>query len=150
MHCMIHREGLVPRELSPELGDKDDVVTKVINFIKTRPSKSRVFQELCAEMNAEHGNLLFYCSSRWLSLEKSFERVYELVNELQAFFLQQNSNNLADCQAENKFLLKLAYLCDIFAKLNKLNISMQGPDKNMLDVADKIAGFIKCLCGRKM
>ena len=65
-------------------------------------------------------------------------------------FLQQNSNNLADCLAENKFLLKLAYLCDIFAKLNKLNISMQGPDKNMLDVSDKIAAFIKCLCGRKM
>ena len=80
---------------------------------------------------------------------KTFERVYELVDELQAF-LQQNSNNLADCLAENNFLLKLAYLCHIFAKLNKLNISMQGPDKNMLDVSDKIAAFIKCLCGRKM
>ena len=86
MHRMIHRERLVLRELSPELGDKDDVVTKVINFIKTQPSKSRVFQELCAEMNAEHGSLLFYCSSRWLSLGKSFKQVYELVNELQAFF----------------------------------------------------------------
>ena len=83
---MIHREALVVRELGPELGDKDDVVTKVMNFIKTRPSKSRVFQELCAEMNAEHGNLLLYCSSRWLSLGKSFEQVYKLVNELQAFF----------------------------------------------------------------
>jgi len=26
---------------------------------------------------------------------------------------------------------KFAYLCDIFAELNKLNISLQGPDKNM-------------------
>ena len=83
---MIHSEALVARELGPELGDKDDVVTKVMNFIKTRPSKSRVFQNLCAEMNAEHGSLLFYCSSRWLSLEKCFEQVYKLVNELQAFF----------------------------------------------------------------
>ena len=57
-------------------------------------------------------------------------------------FFQQNSNNLADCLAENKILLKLAY-CDIFAKLNKLNISMQGPDKNMLDVSDKFSAFIK-------
>ena len=95
-------------------------------------------------MNAEHRNLLFYCSTRWLSFGKSFERVYELVDNLQAF-LQQEDNNLADCLAENKFLLKLAYLCDIFTKLNKLNISIQGPDKNMLDVSDKIAAFIKKL-----
>ena len=47
MHCMIHREMLVAGELNPELGDTVEVVvTKVINFIKTRPSKSRVFQEL--------------------------------------------------------------------------------------------------------
>ena len=48
-------------------------------------------------------------------------------------FCNKKNNHLADCLAENKFLLKLAYLCDIFAKLNKLNISMQGMDKNMLD-----------------
>ena len=95
MHCMIHREALVARELSSELGDIVDVVTKVMNFIKARPSKSRVFQKLCPEMNAEHRSLLFYCWSRWLSLGKSFERVYKLVDELQAC-LQQENNNLAD------------------------------------------------------
>ena len=82
---MIHREVSVVRELSPELGDTDDVVTKVIIFIKIRPSKSRIFQKLCAEMNAEHRSLLFYCSSRWLLPGKSFERIYEVVDELQTF-----------------------------------------------------------------
>ena len=114
MNFIIHREALVAQKLSPELGDTVEVVTKAINFIKTRSLKSKVFQKLCAEMNAEHRSLLFYCSSRWLLLGKSFERVYELMDELPAF-LQQQNNNLADCLAENKFLLKLAYLCDIFA-----------------------------------
>ena len=41
---------------------------------------------------------------------------------------------------ENEFLLS-----DIFAELNKLNTSMQETDKNMLDVSDKIAAFIKKL-----
>ena len=150
MHCMIHREALVARELSPELGAKVEIVTKVINFIKTRPSKSRVFEKLCAEMNAKHRSLLFYYSSRWLSLGKSFERVYELLDELHAF-LQQEKNQLADYLAENEFLLKLAYLCDIFAKLNKLNLSMQGTDRNMLDISDKITAFTKsCIYGRKI
>ena len=58
---MIYHQALVAQELIPELGDTVDIVTKVINFIKTWPSKSRVFQKLCAEMNAEHRNLLFYC-----------------------------------------------------------------------------------------
>ena len=93
-------------------------------------------------MNAEHRSLLFHCSYRWFSLGKSFiKRVYKLVDKI----LQQENSNLADCLAENKFLLKLAYLYHIFAKLNKLNIFMQGPDKNMLDVSDKIAAFIKKL-----
>jgi len=42
-------------------------------------------------------------------------------------------------------------LCDIFAELNKLNISVQGPNKNMLDVSDKIAPSLKSYrCGRKI
>ena len=52
------------RELIPELGATVEIVTKLINFIKTRPLKSKVFEKLCAEINAEHRSLLFYCSSR--------------------------------------------------------------------------------------
>ena len=66
------------------------------------------------------------------------------MDEFQAF-LQQENINFALCLAEKDFLMKLAYLCDIFAKLKNLNISMQGPDKNMLHVSDKIAAFIKKL-----
>jgi len=40
---------------------------------------------------------------------------------------------------------KFAYLCEIFAELNKLNISLQRLDKNVLDVSDKLAKFIKKL-----
>jgi len=42
-------------------------------------------------------------------------------------------------------------LCDIFAEFNKLSISLQGPDKHMLDVSAQVAGFIKnYLCRRKI
>jgi len=39
----------------------------------------------------------------------------------------------------------LVYLCDFFGKLNKLIISTPWPDKNMLDVSDKITVFIQKL-----
>jgi len=44
-----------------------------------------------------------------------------------------------------KFLFNLAYLGDIFAKLNKLIMSTQHPDTNMLDILDNIAVFIQQL-----
>ena len=66
-------------------------------------------------------------------LVKLFKRVHELPDELHAF-LQKQKDQLAHCLAENEFLLKLDYLCDMFAKLNKLNLSMQGADKNIFDI----------------
>ena len=89
-------------------------------------------------------SLLFDCSSRWLSLGKSFERVYGLLDELRGF-LQQEKNQLADYLSETEFLLKLAYVCDIFDKLSKLNLSMQGAHKNVLDISNKITAFTKKL-----
>jgi len=55
--------------------------------------------------------------------------------------LQQENNQLAHCLAQNEVSFKLAYLCDIFAEVNKLHVSMQGPYKTMLDVSNKIAAF---------
>ena len=141
---MIHCKALVARELSPELDATVEDITKIINYIKTRPSKSRVFQKLCADTNADHRSLFFYCSSWWLSLEKSFERICELVDELKDFLLQEN-DGLASYLSKQEFLLKLNYLCDVFFKLYKLNVSMQEPDKNVPDISNKIEVFIKRL-----
>ena len=124
----LHREALVARDMGHELSETVEVITKIIIYIKTRPSTSRVFQKLCADTNAEHRSLLFYCSSWWHSLEKSFERVCELVDELKDFLLQEN-NDLAAYLSEYEFLLKLAYLCDVFFKLNKLNFLCKGRKK---------------------
>ena len=51
------------------------------------------------------------------------------------FFLEQEGTY----QGENKFgeedfLLKLAYLSDIFGKLNELNLQLQGRDKHLPDL----------------
>jgi len=39
------------------------------------------------------------------------------------------------------YLLKLAYLCDIFAALNQLNSSLQGPGMTIFDAHSKIKGM---------
>lgn len=46
---------------------------------------------------------------------------------------------------DEMFLIKLVYLSDIFAKLNELNLQLQGKDKHLPHLADKINTFTRKL-----
>ena len=115
-HCIIHREALASQQLSGDLNGVLEVVVKTVNFIKARPLKARLFLRLCDELGAEHNNLLFYSNARWLSKGKVLLRVYELRNEISIF--SKENHALATAFEDEVFLTQLAYLCDIFAKLN--------------------------------
>ena len=67
-------------------------------------------------------------------------RVYELRNEI-FIFLKEENQALAPTFEDEVFLTHLAYLCEIFAKLNQLNISLQGKDTHLLQLHDKIKAF---------
>ena len=59
MHCVIHREMLASRKASPELKVLQDVI-KIINHIKVHVLNSRLFTQLCEEMDSEHTRLLLH------------------------------------------------------------------------------------------
>lgn len=143
-HCVIHREALAAKNVTPELNTVMDIIIKVVNYIKTRPVKARFFQKLCEELGAEHTSLIYYCNSRWLSRGNVLARVHELRNEFYTY-LQSESHNDAQNFINTEFIIKLAYLCDIFQKLNDLNKSLQGNNTHILQLADKITGFQKKL-----
>lgn len=143
-HCVIHREALAAKNITPELGVVMDSIIKVVNYIKTRPVKSRLFHKLCEEMGAEHTSLIYYCNARWLSKGNVLARVFELRNEFY-MYLHTESHNDAQNFINSEFIIKLAYLCDIFNKLNDLNKSLQGNNTHILQLADKITGFQKKL-----
>ncbi|XP_069083616.1 zinc finger BED domain-containing protein 5-like [Pleurodeles waltl] len=141
-HCIIHREALAAGNLSEELHNILKIVTKVIHFIKTRPMKARFFAKLCEDMGAEHSCLLFYSSSRWLSLGNSLLRVYELRNEIYSY-LHDDEHCFADKFIDADFLIQMAFLSDLFEKLNTPNKSLQGNNTNILQLSDKVSGFKK-------
>ena len=65
-HCVIHREMLASRKMSPEF---NVVLNDVINHIKAHSlNNSHLFGQLCEEMDAEHKRLLLYTEVRWLLL----------------------------------------------------------------------------------
>uniref|UniRef100_A0A671Q9B6 HAT C-terminal dimerisation domain-containing protein n=1 Tax=Sinocyclocheilus anshuiensis TaxID=1608454 RepID=A0A671Q9B6_9TELE len=75
---------------------------------------SRLFEALCTEIGAEHTHLLFHTEVRWLSKDRVFSRVYELRDEIRAF-LTEKLSPLASSFSDEKWLLSLSYLADIFS-----------------------------------
>ena len=71
---------------------------------------------------------------------KVLSRVYELRNEI-SIFLKEENHAFAAVFEDEIFLTQLTYLCDIFEKLNRLNLSLQGKDTHLLQLHDKITTF---------
>lgn len=151
-HCVIHREALASRHLSSELSEVMTDIVGVVNLIKTRPLKTRVFSAICEEMGAEHQAVLFHCEARWLSRGKVLSRVFELREGIRMFLEQEHKYEVARKFSEENFLMKLAYLSDIFGKLNELNLQLQGKDQHLPQVTDKISSFTRKLAmwGRRL
>lgn len=143
-HCIIHREALAAAKFSSELSAVIKTVIQVINFIKTRPMKARFFSKLCDDTGAQHSSLLYYSSARWLSLGNSLLRLFELRQEIH-IFLSEDNNALADMFIDESFLLKLAFLTDIFERLNILNKSLQGNETDIFQLTSKVEAFKKKL-----
>ena len=70
MHCITHGEMLASQKMSPELNSVLQDVIKITDHIKVHALNSRLFVQLCEEMDAEHPHLIhrsemgFY---RWIS-----------------------------------------------------------------------------------
>ncbi|XP_035220955.1 SCAN domain-containing protein 3-like isoform X1 [Stegodyphus dumicola] len=143
-HCMIHKQSLVSRDMGEDLPTVFEVITRVVNFIKNSSLRGRLFAKLCDDMGSEYRSLLYYCEARWLSRAKVLQRVFELKEEI-AIFLSDNNRDEAHLFYDTKFLVKLAYLVDIFQRLSILNKSMQGAQIHAFTQKDKITAFMKKL-----
>lgn len=140
-HCFLHREVLVAKTIGEDLKQVLDVTVNMVNFIKQRPLKSRMFARLCENMQKDHVTLLLHTEARWLSRGKVLTRVFELRQELLLFFKDNNKASFCECLESTNWQMKLAYLADIYQHLNTLNSSMQGPKENILTSTDKLLAF---------
>ena len=115
VHSMIHREALVFKTLPTNLHSVMKQVIAVVNFIKNRTLQSRLFTQLCQEMDSKFKCLLFHIEVRWLSRGKVLKCVFQLKAEICSF---------SDAQKKTS---GLQFIADLFEKVNVLNSSLQGP-----------------------
>uniref|UniRef100_A0A3P9JYF1 Uncharacterized protein n=1 Tax=Oryzias latipes TaxID=8090 RepID=A0A3P9JYF1_ORYLA len=126
-HCVIHREALASKKMSPVLHNVLNDSIKVINFIKSRPLNARLFCRLCENTGAEHTELLLHTEVPWLSRGR----------------VLKHGSPHATMFENTDWLAKLCYLADIFRKLSELNMSLQSKDTSILNLYDKVGGFLK-------
>ena len=143
-HCSIHREALACKAMPVSLKTVLDQSVKIVNFIKARALNSRMFSIICGEMGSEHNALLLHTEVRWLSRGKVLSRLFELRSEVQIFLLY-NKFETSHLLVDELWLMRLAYLADIFGKLNELNLSLQGRNITPFTVNDKINAMVKKL-----
>jgi hypothetical protein len=76
-------------------------------------------------MGSEHITVLLHSNIRRLSREKLFNRLFELEAEV-ADFLTEIKSEFVKYFKDELWICRLAYLCDIFDKINNLNLQLQG------------------------
>ncbi|XP_071035538.1 protein FAM200A-like [Parasteatoda tepidariorum] len=85
VHCVIHMENLVARNILPVLNEVLHSVIKCINDIKANAKCEFLFKLFCEEQNADHVRLLLHTEVRWLSKGNCFKRFMELPDILSDF-----------------------------------------------------------------
>lgn len=139
-HCVIHREALAAKGMPENLNSVLSDAVKVINFIKARALNTRLFSLMCEEMGGKFKTLLLHTEVRWLSRGEILNRLFELRSEV-FMFLSEKNHDMKKLFADEEWLSRLAYLADIFDKLNTLNLGLQGPNTTAFTASDKINSF---------
>ena len=116
-------------------------VVEIVNYIKSRPIKSRLFEELCKSMDSQHVRLLVHTDVRWLSRGRVLTRVHELQKELIVFYDKEKHERFCKYLRCEFWMAKMEYLAEIFGPLNIVNSSMQSRNENILTSTDKLVAL---------
>lgn len=144
VHCVIHRENLVAKNLSPELNVIMKAVIKCINYIKANAKTERLFKMFCQDSDEQYIRLLLHTEVRWLSKGRCLQRFVELYDTLLEFCNDSGSDVMDPLRGDDARVM-ICYLADIFGKLNGLNCQLQGADKTLIDAKSKVFGFVSKL-----
>lgn len=145
-HCIIHRHSFATKRMPEDLQAVLNDAVKIINHVKSRPLQARLLKLTAEDLGLNHFQLLLHTEVRWLSRGKILARLFELKDALVATFTNQA---FIEKLTNSDWLLILAYLSDIFEKINETTTSLQGKGKFQMDqikgMRKKISFFKLCV-----
>ncbi|XP_056647440.1 SCAN domain-containing protein 3-like [Diorhabda sublineata] len=116
VHCVIHRQHLVAKNLNERLHESLQFVIDAVNRIRSNALNTRLFAQLCEDNDENFHQLLLHTNVRWLSKGLCLVRFFALF-ETVLEFLDGRYENLKESLLKRK--TDIAYLTDLFAELHE-------------------------------
>ncbi|XP_068206262.1 protein FAM200C-like [Palaemon carinicauda] len=121
VHCVVHRQHLVAKNLAGRLHEVLGHVIKAVNSVKNSARKDRLFQQLREKNNEEFEQHVLHTEVRWLSKGSCLNSFIALWDSVISFFGgTELGQKFVDAKSD------ILYLSDIFEKLYVLNKELQG------------------------
>ena len=142
VHCVIHRQHLVAKNLSEKLHESLLTVITAVNQIQAIALNSRLFHQLCIENDKDFQCLLLHTEVRWLSNGNCLKRFYTLFNSVLDFFQESNLelyNKLKSSKTD------IAYLIEMFSEFNEVNFQLQGDETSLIKAKSALSVFLSKL-----
>ncbi|KAK7925082.1 hypothetical protein WMY93_007392 [Mugilogobius chulae] len=136
-HCVIHQQALTGKAV--DFSHVMTLVVKVVNSIRAKALQHRLFKTLLEELDAAYGDLLLHANVRWLSRGKVLQRFVDLLPQIKTFLSTRNEEY--EQLSEDEWLLDLGFLTDLTAKLNTLNLELQGKDRQLPHMISSVNTF---------
>ncbi|XP_029656397.1 general transcription factor II-I repeat domain-containing protein 2A-like [Octopus sinensis] len=120
-HCIIHQETMCAKAF--KMKHVMSTVTQTVNVIQAKGLNHRHFQSFLQQIHSEFSDVPYHTEVRWLSRGQVLNIVFGLVEEICQFMNSKGKESKVLRDEEGK--CELAFLVDITAHLNVLNIQHQ-------------------------
>ncbi|KAL4132712.1 hypothetical protein QTP88_009821 [Uroleucon formosanum] len=139
VHCIIHRQYLVAKNLSERLHTSLHYVIRAVNKIRSNSLNYRLFSKLCVANDEDFNRLLLHTEVCWLSKGTCLTRFYNMFDSV-IEFLKNKDTGLRDNLITSKN--DISYLTDLYKLFNDVNLQFQGDDLNLIKTKTVISTFV--------